>query len=146
MVIAVKVPAEIERIGVWFLLLYRKGRYGYAFRRIPLSRGLFAIVDPEEYEALSRYKWWAQLGKHNGTFYAVRNEKRGRVMVRVWMHRVIMGAAEGLFVDHINHNGLDNRKANLRLATAAQNAWNSVRGKRGSSKYKGVAWDAASKK
>ena len=58
------------------------------------------------------------------------------------MHREIMNAPEGLVVDHINRNGLDNRKVNLRLATAMQNVWNSKRNvNTDSSKYKGVSWD-----
>lgn len=57
------------------------------------------------------------------------------------MHRVIMGDVEGKFVDHINHNGLDNRKANLRFATAQQNTWNKRKQKGNySSQYKGVHW------
>lgn len=55
------------------------------------------------------------------------------------MHRVIMNAPDGMFVDHINGNGLDNRKANLRLATNAQNARNKAKRKNTlHSKYKGV--------
>ena len=63
------------------------------------------------------------------------------------MHRVVAGAPEGLFVDHINHNGLDNRRANLRIVTAKQNSWNTRLGwKQGKSKYKGVGWDENAQK
>ena len=63
------------------------------------------------------------------------------------MHIQIMHAEKGILIDHINHNGLDNRRANLRFATYGQNAWNSKKGiNRGSSKYKGVSWDKISKK
>ena len=57
------------------------------------------------------------------------------------MHRAVIDAPEGLFVDHINHNGLDNRKRNLRIVTTQQNIWN-TRGRDNniSSKYKGVSW------
>ena len=55
------------------------------------------------------------------------------------MHRVIMGTAKGKFVDHINHNGLDNRKANLRFATIEQNAQNQRKTRsKTSSRFKGV--------
>jgi len=60
----------------------------------------------------------------------------------VRMHRVVLNCPEDKFVDHINHNGLDNRRANLRACTMQQNIWNK-RKQRGnySSKYKGVSWN-----
>ena len=58
-----------------------------------------------------------------------------------------MAAPVGIIIDHINRNGLDNRKANLRFATAAQNGWNCRRNvSTDSSKYKGVAWNKEVKK
>lgn len=123
------------------LLWYRRLRYGYPFRRIPLSQGKFTIVDPDDYERLSRDKWYAAKG-HN-TFYAIRGKwsKRERKRVEIRMHRVIMRPPADLCVDHINHNGLDNRKANLRLATYAQNVHNRKKfAKPATSKYKGVSW------
>jgi hypothetical protein len=121
------------------VLLYRRIHYGYAFRKIPLTQGKFAIVDPEDYDRLARYKWYA--AKNNHTFYAVRSSwlKLEKKKIKIKMHRVIMNAPAGLIVDHINHNGLDNRKANLRLATPAQNARNSLR-RRNRSGYKGVCY------
>jgi len=64
------------------------------------------------------------------------------------MHRVIINAPRHLLVDHINHNGLDNRKANLRTATIAQNNVNraSYKTKNSPSKYKGVYWSKRDKK
>ena len=57
------------------------------------------------------------------------------------MHRVIMNAPDHLVVDHINYNGLDNRKANLRLATQRQNKIHVIRTMNpGTSKFKGVSW------
>jgi len=86
--------------------------------RIPLSRGLFARVDPEDFEELSRYKWSAsQSGKN---FYAVRQEK-GRTIL---MHRQIMAPPEGMIVDHINRNKLDNSRANLRVCSHRENTRN----------------------
>jgi hypothetical protein len=115
-------------------------RYGYTFRRIPLTRGRFAIVDVGDYERLSKYKWFA--AKNGRSIYARRtvmpNDGR-RSNCNIKMHRQILDIPEGKFVDHINHNGLDNRKANLRIVTKMQNNWN--RRKRlgiYSSQYKGV--------
>jgi hypothetical protein len=62
------------------------------------------------------------------------------------MHRQITSAPPGLVVDHINHNGLDNRKDNLRLCTRAQNALNQRPRKGTSSRYKGVYWHERDKR
>lgn len=120
------------------VLLYRRTRYGYSFCRIPLSQGKFAIVDPDDYFRLSKRKWYAVKG--SSTFYAAGTIFKGGKKRRLHMHREVLKAADDMYVDHINHNGLDNRKANLRVATFAQNAWNADR-RRGPSGYKGVSFD-----
>jgi len=123
---------------VFWVLLYRRVRYGYAFRRIPLTRGQYAIVDADDYERLARYRWMADKGE--STFYVRRriylgNGKRKNIL----MHREILKVPKGMFVDHINHNGLDNRKANLRPATLKQNMRNRRKTRlKCYSKYKGV--------
>lgn len=55
------------------------------------------------------------------------------------MHRVINKTPDNMIVDHINGNGLDNRKENLRNCTFEQNQWNVPKSKRGAVKYKGVS-------
>ena len=133
------------------MLLYRRLRFGCSFRRIPLTKGKFAIVDPADYPNLAKYKWRICTGKN--TFYAERSVRlpTGRYS-RILMHREIFEKlssdlrdtsdeirATNLVVDHINRNGLDNRKANLRLATRAQNSCNVKKAKnRYSSNYKGL--------
>jgi len=107
---------------------------------IPLTQGKFAIVDPENYNELSQYKWTA--AKSPNTFYAVRSAQ-GR---QIRMHRLITTAPKGLVVDHINHNGLDNRKQNLRLCTRSENARNQRPQTGRSSRYKGVCWHKNQKK
>jgi hypothetical protein len=64
-----------------------------------------------------------------------------------WMHKVVLPAPVGYVVDHINRNSLDNRRANLRIATQKQNSWNTEHGKnRGYSRFKGISWDGRVKK
>jgi hypothetical protein len=139
------VPEFVERPLVRFALFYRRLRYGYPFRRIRLTQGKYAIVDPENYERLNRKKWYAV--KEGRSFYALRNITVSKKKRPQQMHRVIMNARPGQCIDHINHNGLINRKENLRLASRAQNSWNK-RKQRGnhSSKYKSVSWFARDKK
>ncbi len=126
-------------IFVYFKLLYRDLRFGHKFRKIPLSQGKFAIVDIEDYEKLKTYKWYLRGGKTSRTYYAIRTVGTGKNRKCISMHRAIMNAPDGMFVDHINGNGLDNRKANLRLATNAQNSRNKAKRKNtANSKYKGI--------
>ena len=134
-------PDRLIWVFVQPILLFRWVRYGYAFRRIALSRGKYAIVDVKDYGWLSRHNWFALKGQR--TFYATRWERpeKGGRQLAVAMHRAIMGAVKGELVDHINHNGLDNRRVNLRKATRAQNSQNRRKPRVNSkSQYKGLAW------
>ncbi|MCX5633335.1 MAG: AP2 domain-containing protein [Phycisphaerae bacterium] len=131
-------PAILIRLCITLLLRYRKIRYGYEFRRIRLTQGKYAIVDVEDFEKLNKDKWYLFENKNKNNFYAVRTEGRRNI----FMHRRIMNAPQGAIVDHINRNGLDNRRTNLRIVNNMQNCWNSERGfYNGASKYKGVRLD-----
>jgi hypothetical protein len=139
--INIHIPDWLGRILIWFVLAYRRARYGYPFRRIPLTMGKFAIVDPEDYEHLSRYKWYVT--KNGNTFYAKRNTSRKNIKnsLTCYMHRHIIKVPPGFVIDHINHNGLDNRKVNLRIATRAQNNRHTKKTKnKFRSNYKGIYW------
>jgi hypothetical protein len=139
--IKVPVPVLIGRIGLFIVLLYRRIRYGYSFRRIKLTRGKYAIVDAEDFERLNRYKWHCT---YYG--YAKRAEykkfEKGRRQIETYMHKMVCPAPKGMIVDHINRNSLDNRKVNLRAATQKQNVWNRkfIR-KTGKTRYNGIRWD-----
>ncbi len=93
---------------------------------IPLTQGKFAIVDAivddEDYEWLNQYKWCAV--RDRGTFYATRTDRTSGKKVNVRMHREIVKVKQGFQIDHLNGNGLDNQKLNLRICTNAQNQWN----------------------
>lgn len=101
---------------------------------IPLTQGKSAIVDDEDYELVSRYKWYAN--KSGNVWYA-RTMDGGKTIL---MHWLIMG---GKHIDHINGNGLDNRRENLRFATSSQQAMNRPSHRGSTSRYKGVSWDSA---
>ena len=136
----ITIPNWLVGIMLRPVLLYRRLLYGYAFRRIPLTQGRFAIVDPQDYPRLSRYKWRLCRTKGKNVLYAERSIRLpGGRYSRILMHRQLIKAPEGYVIDHINGNGLDNRRANLRLATVAQNAWNS-RKRNPRSGYKGVCF------
>jgi hypothetical protein len=95
-------------------------------KEIPLTRGLVALVDDDDYERVGQYSWSAL---NNGAAQA----RIGKI--RVQMHRFILDAEPGQVIDHINHNRADNRRCNLRFATISQNCGNR-RGWAGN--YKGV--------
>lgn len=111
---------------------------------IPLTQGYVALVDAEDYEELSKFKWCASRPGTRRNVYAVRYHRTEEGFTTVRMHNQIMG---GVGVDHITHDlvgfGLiDNRKANLRFASVAQQAANMRKKERpASSRYKGVTWN-----
>ena len=107
-------------------------------KKIPLSQGLFAVVDDEDFCFLNQWKWTAK--KQGQTYYAytpiVRpNGKR----TTITMHCLLMGYFPNKEVDHINHDGFDNRRSNLRFVSKRENAQN--RRKEGTSRYPGVSWN-----
>lgn len=105
-------------------------------KEIALTRGRFALVDCADYEWLSQWKWQASKDP-----YARRSFRINGRLCQISMHRAIMDAPSGCKVDHINGDTLDNRRANLRLATIAQNRQNSRPSLGKSSRYKGVSLD-----
>lgn len=109
-------------------------------RQIPLTQGKVALVDEEDYEMVSQFKWYAHLA-HN-IWYARRSVHTPRQFA-IRLHRFILDAPSDMQVDHINGDGLDNRRANLRLCTETENNRN-ARKKPGSSRFKGVHWHKAS--
>lgn len=113
-------------------------------QEIELTQGQVALVDDGDYEMLNQYKWHALKGK--GGFYAARNipsatTKSGHTYQS--MHRLIMGNPVGMDIDHINHDGLDNRQSNLRAATRAENGANRLMNSDNTSGYKGVCFNKA---
>lgn len=106
---------------------------------IPLTKGYSAIVDADDYDWLMQWKWSAVL--KGRCVYAVRGKSELSKAYTVYMHRELLPAPSGMLVDHININGLDNRRANLRLCTRGENNRNSRSRVGASSDYLGVCWD-----
>jgi hypothetical protein len=108
-------------------------------RKILLTKGKVAIVDVEDYDEISSYRWHVK--KNHGTFYAVRYENKNGRKTKISMHRQIMKALPGQQVDHRHRNGLNNRRCELRFCTTSQNNANRRFDKKRTSKYKGVSFD-----
>jgi hypothetical protein len=98
---------------------------------IKLTKDKITLVDDEDYEELSKYKWHA-VRKYGNKYYAVRTYNKRPIQ----MHRVIMKTPLNLVVDHLDGNPLNNQKSNLRNCTASDNAQN-IRNRDG---YQGVHW------
>jgi hypothetical protein len=105
-------------------------------RLIPLTRGLYAIVDAADYEWLMQWKWTVKRGRY--TFYAYRNDYSGG-QHHVTMHALLCPASPGNETDHRNGNGLDNRRSNLREATPSQQRQNEKIRSDNSTGHKGIS-------
>lgn len=108
-------------------------------REIPLTRGMVAIVDSEDYEWLNQWKWHL-----HPQGYAIRwvpnKAKTGPKSKTILMHRLIMNPEPNRHIDHVNGKVYDNRRENLRICSVSQNRMNQKK-TRGKSKYKGVSWN-----
>ena len=106
--------------------------------KINLSKNKYALVDDEDYEFLNQWKWSLYESRYS---YGYAN----RIMIVdgkrkfISMSRLILNAPDHMFVDHINHDTLDNRRSNLRLATRSQNLANS-RIRKSRAGFKGIDW------
>jgi hypothetical protein len=103
---------------------------------ITLTKGKETIVDDEDFEELSKHKWFITKK------YASRHSPNGFI----YMHRVIMKTPDGMETDHINGDYLDNRHENLRICTTSENQRNKRIQANNTSGYKGVCWDKKNKK
>lgn len=114
-------------------------------KTIDLNLGLSVMVDDEDYEFLSQFNWFAK--KDHNTHYAQRNQlANDEDDLSVGMHRIIMKAPKHLQVDHIDRNGLNNQKSNLRLVSNAQNAQNTRAHIDSKSGIRGVSWESSRRK
>jgi len=107
-------------------------------KEIPLTRGKVAIVDDEDYEVVSAFKWHC-------TSHGYASRVNPETKKREYLHRFLVKPSVGNVVDHINHDKLDNRRSNLRECTQKQNMHNG-RGVAGTSRYKGVSYKPGRRK
>lgn len=105
-------------------------------KQILLTRGKVAIVDDVDFERLNQWRWY-----YGSKGYAVRGIWKNGKMQTVFMHREITNAPTGIETDHWDTNRLNNRRANLRLATTAQNQCNRGANSNNTSGHKGVYWN-----
>jgi hypothetical protein len=106
-----------------------------------IAAGRVALIDDEDLELVSQYRWWVyeevRPGPRDHGPYAIaflRGDPRHR---KIGMHNLILSR---LRVDHVDGDGLNNQRSNLRAATRSQNGANSGP-RRGTSRFKGVSWD-----
>lgn len=105
-------------------------------REIPLSNGMTALVDDEDYARVVQFNW--HVNKYGGGLRAFRNSRTASGAKTVqYLHRYLM--PDAALVDHVNGNALDNRRANLREATYTENVRNTKK-RPNRSGYKGVTW------
>ena len=117
---------------------------GDDMKQIPVGKNHIAVVDDGDYGLISQYKW--RLMRKLTTCYAITHIYVGRKRTTTSMHRLILGAKKGEIIDHQDHDGLNNRRYNIRLCTSRQNNMNRQKPKNGTSVFKGVSWDAISGK
>lgn len=104
---------------------------------ITLTQGMYAIVDTVDAHEISRLNWIAMRRKH-GVYAQCHVGSHEGKRTTLLMHRFILDAPDGCFVDHISGDGLDNRRENLRITDAFGNARNRRINANNTSGYKGV--------
>ena len=117
--------------------------YTGCMKELPLSRGLRALIDDDDFEKVKNFKWWVACP--GGKFYAASRIGQGWKAPIVYLHRFLMNPIKKQTVDHIDSNGLNCQRKNMRFATRQQNLQSVSTRKLGcgkfTSKYKGVYYD-----
>ncbi len=109
-------------------------------KEIQLTQGKCALVDDADYEWLNQWKWYAFW---NGSkWYSARNERVNFKKKMIYLHRFIINAPSGIEVDHVDGDGLNCTRENMRLCTSQQNKYNIGIKSDNTSGYKGVTWNA----
>ncbi len=142
--LTITIPAWVDFIFTWPVMLYRRLKYGEAFRKIDLGEGVYTKVDPDVYYEKCQYKWFPSDG-HKA--YPARTIKIGPEKTRrSYLHREIVKPRKGKLVDHRDNDSFNNLRSNLREATHSQNTINRPKRANTSSKYIGVYWNKQRKR
>lgn len=112
--------------------------------KITTRNGYTFTIDDEDYEKIKGHCWYGYTYPRGTSYIQTRIVVEGKVKI-LGIHRLIMNAVNGTQIDHVNCDGLDNRKSNLRFCTNAENTRNRKK-QTGSSEYKGVSWHKAARK
>lgn len=108
--------------------------------KLKLNKNKYTLIDKEDFDKVSQFNWFFN-GKH-----AYRTVQKNYKSKTIYLHRFITNCPKGKTVDHINGDGLDNRKENFRICSQKNNSYNAKICKRNKSGFKGVSWIKSRKK
>lgn len=112
---------------------------------VPLTKGYVAIIDADDAHLVDKFNWCADVKR--GIVYASRSIHNNGEKIHVYLHRFLMENIDGFQIDHIDGDGLNNRRFNLRVVTAKENMQNMRKARNGSkSGLIGAVWDECNKK
>ena len=105
------------------------------------------IIDDEDWEMVKLYNWHIEYAPATLTYYVNTNkcDNNGK-QHNLRLHRYLTNCPKDKMVDHINHDGRDNRKSNIRICTHEENQWNRYKKRNNNNRYKGVSKSKKSKK
>ena len=109
---------------------------------VPLTRGFESVIDLIDVPQVGCWNWFFRPSRRNRYASRMYYPAAGKPQT-INLHRFLMCPAAGLVVDHINGDGLDNRRANMRVCTPTENARNTRTSISNTSGSKGVSWNAA---
>lgn len=113
-------------------------------KEILLTQGKVAFVDDQDFDEVSKLRWFAVWDGYN--WYAQTNVGHWRTRRKVKMHVMLMKPPVGVEIDHWDSNGLNNQRRNLRICSHAENCRNRRRHASNKSGFKGVSWKKRNRK